>query len=59
MNTNFYNALACKVRRIIYVCIIDSIKWMEDSDKENIEKETLDHQYEMVKKETNTSTVGF
>ena len=35
----------------------DSIKWMEDSDKENIEKETLEQQYSLVKKETNTSTV--
>merc|ERR1711971_1528839 len=33
-----------------------SIKWMEDSDKKNIEKETLDQQYSVVKKETNTST---
>ena len=30
---------------------------MEDSDKENIEKETLEQQYSLVKKETNTSTV--
>ena len=28
-----------------------------DSDKENINQETLDHQYEMVKWETNTSAV--
>lgn len=34
-----------------------SIKWLEDSDKENIEKETLEEQYKIVKKETNTSTV--
>ena len=34
-----------------------SIKWMEDSDKKNIEQETLDQQYSVVKKETNTSTV--
>ena len=34
-----------------------SIKWMEDSDKKNIEKETLEQQYKVVKKETNTSTV--
>ncbi|XP_023349340.1 legumain [Eurytemora carolleeae] len=34
-----------------------SIKWLEDSDKENIEKETLEEQYRIVKKETNTSTV--
>jgi len=34
-----------------------SIKWLEDSDKENIEKETLEHQFIVVKNETNTSTV--
>jgi len=34
-----------------------SIKWMEDSDRENIEKETLEQQYTIVKKETNTSMV--
>ncbi len=34
-----------------------SIKWMEDSDKKNIEQESLDQQYSVVKKETNTSTV--
>merc|ERR1712080_284382 len=34
-----------------------SIKWLEDSDKENIEKETPEHQYIVVKNETNTSMV--
>lgn len=34
-----------------------SIKWLEDSDKEDLEKETLEEQYKIVKKETNTSTV--
>jgi len=34
-----------------------SIKWLEDSDKEDIEKETLEDQYRIVKKETNTSMV--
>lgn len=34
-----------------------SIKWLEDSDKENIQKETLEKQYRIVKKETNTSMV--
>merc|ERR1712002_391122 len=34
-----------------------SIKWLEDSDKEDIEKETLEDQYKIVKKETNTSMV--
>ena len=31
---------------------------MEDSDKENIETETLEHQYTVTKKETNTSMVS-
>ena len=30
---------------------------MQDTDKNNIEKETLEQQYRVVKKETNTSTV--
>lgn len=30
---------------------------MEDSDKENLQKETLETQFKIVKKETNTSTV--
>ena len=30
---------------------------MQDSDKNNIEKETLEQQYRVVKRETNTSTV--
>merc|ERR1719175_250391 len=34
-----------------------SIKWLEDSDKEDIEKETLEDQYRIVKRETNTSMV--
>ena len=33
------------------------VQWLEDSDKENIEKETLEEQYKIVKKETNTSMV--
>merc|ERR1719219_1316383 len=35
-----------------------SVKWMEDSDRENLAKETLEEQYEIVKKETNTSMVS-
>jgi hypothetical protein len=34
-----------------------SYQWMEDSDKENIEKESLEHQFLVVKNETNTSMV--
>ena len=33
------------------------MQWLEDSDKEDIEKETLEQQYKIVKKETNTSMV--
>ena len=33
------------------------LQWLEDSDKENIETETLEDQYKIVKKETNTSMV--
>jgi len=67
-NLNVYATTASNATTSSFACYYDkarktflgdvySIKWMEDSDKENIEKETLDHQYEMVKKETNTSTV--
>ena len=34
-----------------------SIKWMEDSDRENLAQETLEKQYKIVRKETNTSMV--
>ena len=34
-----------------------SVKWLEDSDQENLGLETLEQQYPRVKKETNTSTV--
>ena len=44
-------------KRRTFLGDVYSIKWMEDSDKENIEKETLDQQYNIVKKETNTSMV--
>ena len=44
-------------KRKTFLGDVYSIKWMEDSDKENIEKETLDQQYNIVKKETNTSMV--
>ena len=68
-NLNVYATTASNATTSSFACYYDkarktflgdvySIKWMEDSDKENIEKETLDHQYQVVKKETNTSTVG-
>merc|ERR1712055_301603 len=65
---NVYATTASNATASSYACYYDparktflgdvySIKWMEDSDKENIEKETLEHQYKIVKKETNTSMV--
>ncbi|KAI0229737.1 Legumain [Lamellibrachia satsuma] len=40
-----------------YLGDVYSVKWMEDSDAENLKNETLLEQYEIVKKETNTSHV--
>jgi len=54
--TSSYACYYDKARRT-FLGDVYSIKWMEDSDKENIEKETLEEQYKIVKKETNTSTV--
>merc|ERR1712055_1238867 len=65
---NVYATTASNATTSSYACYFDkarktflgdvySIKWMEDSDKENIETETLEHQYKIVKKETNTSQV--
>jgi len=45
-------------KRKTFLGDVYSIKWMEDSDKENIEKETLENQYTITKKETNTSMVS-
>ena len=67
-NLNVYATTASNATTSSFACYYDekrktflgdvySIKWMEDSDKENIEKETLDQQYNIVKKETNTSMV--
>jgi len=44
-------------KRETFLGDVYSIKWLEDSDKEDIEKETLEQQYKIVKKETNTSMV--
>lgn len=44
-------------KRETYLGDVYSVKWMEDSDKEVISKETLEKQYKIVKEETNTSTV--
>jgi len=67
-NVNVFATTASNATTSSYACYFDkqrktflgdvySIKWLEDSDKENIEKETLEEQYKIVKKETNTSTV--
>merc|ERR1719295_366127 len=56
---NVFASFACyfdKARKT-FLGDVYSIKWLEDSDKENIEKETLEDQYKIVKKETNTSMV--
>jgi len=65
---NVFATTASNATTSSYACYFDeerktflgdvySIKWLEDSDKENIEKETLEQQYKIVKKETNTSMV--
>lgn len=67
-NLNVFATTASNATTSSFACYYDkarktflgdvySIKWMEDSDKKNIEKETLEQQYNVVKKETNTSTV--
>jgi len=67
-NVNVFATTASNATTSSYACYFDkarktflgdvySIKWLEDSDKENIEKETLEQQYKIVKKETNTSMV--
>lgn len=67
-NLNIYATTAANGRESSYACYYDnlretylgdvySVKWMEDSDKENLNDETLAHQFELVKKETNTSHV--
>jgi len=40
-----------------YLGDVYSVKWMEDSDKENLNIESLQKQYQIVKGETNTSHV--
>lgn len=40
-----------------YLGDVYSVNWMEDSDKEDLSTETLQKQFEIVKKETNTSHV--
>ena len=68
-DVNVFATTASNATTSSYACYFDkarktflgdvySIKWLEDSDKENIEKETLEQQYTVVKKETNTSMVS-
>ncbi|CAM1319586.1 LGMN (predicted), partial [Pycnogonum litorale] len=67
-NINVFATTAANGQESSYACYWDakletylgdvySIKWMEDSDKEDIEQETLQQQYNIVKSETNTSHV--
>ncbi|KAL1472714.1 hypothetical protein MTO96_022858 [Rhipicephalus appendiculatus] len=44
-------------KRQTYLGDVYSVNWMEDSDKEDLRKETLIDQFKIVKKETNTSHV--
>jgi len=44
-------------KRQTYLGDVYSIKWLEDSDKENLNTETLSNQFKLVKQETNTSHV--
>jgi len=43
--------------RQAYLGDVFSVMWMEDSEKENLLRETLHHQFEIVRTETNTSHV--
>jgi len=67
-NINIYATTAANAKESSYACYYDkvrqtylgdvySIKWMEDSDKEDLNEETLYKQYKIVKQETNTSHV--
>lgn len=44
-------------KRGTYLGDVYSVNWMQDSDKENLQTETLSKQFSITKKETNTSTV--
>ncbi|KAI0229736.1 Legumain [Lamellibrachia satsuma] len=67
-NINVYATTAASGMESSYACYyskkyrtylgdVYSVKWMEDSDAENLKNETLLEQYEIVKKETSTSHV--
>lgn len=65
---NAYVTTASNAHESSYACYFDktrktylgdvySVKWMEDSDKENLNSETLQKQFMITKSETNTSHV--
>ncbi|XP_050809269.1 legumain isoform X2 [Gopherus flavomarginatus] len=67
-NINVYATTAANPRESSYACYYDdkrqtylgdwySVNWMEDSDVEDLKKETLHKQFLIVKKHTNTSHV--
>jgi len=67
-NINIFATTASDYDESSYACYYDakrrtylgdwySVNWMEDSDKENLEKETLQKQYEITKNITTTSHV--
>nr|BAF51711.1 tick legumain [Haemaphysalis longicornis] len=67
-NVNVYATTAANPDESSYACYMDdyrqtylgdvySVKWMEDSDREDLRKETLIDQFKLVKKETTTSHV--
>lgn len=55
----FESSYACYYdsQRQAYLGDVFSVMWMQDSEKENLLQETLHHQYEIVRTETNTSHV--
>lgn len=67
-NIDVYATTASNAHESSYACYFDktrktylgdvySVKWMEDSDKEDLNTETLQKQFMIAKKETNTSHV--
>ena len=67
-NINVYASTASNAEESSYACYYDdkrgtylgdlySVAWMEDSDVEQINRETLYHQFMITQKETNTSHV--
>jgi len=67
-NLNIFVTTAANAEESSYACYFDearstylgdwySVNWMEDTDKEDIRKETLDQQFKITRNETNTSHV--